>query len=435
MKAVNSDLFFSNITIKLFQFILLFLVFISGPLSAKAQQSTEYISPDGHLKAVVESYNKKDNGYQGIKFEIQKINGEIIAQHQRKSNRGEVKFEKVSWTPDSQYFVISISDSDHLKIFPAYFYDRPFNRFRILPVRATNPHFEIINSDTVKILRLQICKPNKDICEGKFVEIKLSGLPKPVYELTDKQSFNNYTVKTFFNSEDGKGYLEIIQNGKTVFKQDGFKFRIGLIYTDDEFKKKGFNSLIAIGKDITGKGEPDLVVSEWSGGAHCCFIFNVFEIGKKFKKIATLDAADSDQAHFEDIRGNKKLVFVANDWTFAYWNACFAGSPAPDIILEFKDDKYVLANDLMRKPSPTQKALNDKIIIIRKNDSWKEGEPPAELWGYMLDLIYSGNAKVAWQFFDKAWLPGVAGKKEFMQSFQTQLEKSPYWTQIKKMNN
>jgi len=83
MKAVNSDLFFSNITIKLFQFILLFLVFISGPLSAKAQQSTEYISPDGHLKAVVESYNKKDNGYQGIKFEIQKINGEIIAQHQR----------------------------------------------------------------------------------------------------------------------------------------------------------------------------------------------------------------------------------------------------------------------------------------------------------------------------------------------------------------
>ncbi len=56
----------------------------------------------------------------------------------------------------------------------------------------------------------------------------------------------------------------------------------------------------------------------------------------------------------------------------------------------------------MRKPRPTQEALDDKIKIIQKNDSWKDGEPPVELWGYMLDLIYSGNAKVAWQFFDKA---------------------------------
>ena len=284
----------------------------------------------------------------------------------------------------------------------------------------------------------EVCQPQKDECEGKFVEIKLSNLPKPIYELTDEQSYKNYTVKTFFNSEDRKGYLEIIQNGKTVFKQDGYKFSIGPVYTDNEFKKTGVavsNKPIVTVKDITGKGKPNLVVSEWSGGAHCCFAFNVFEIGQKFKIIATLNVAHSSGAHFEEIRGVKKLVFVANDWTFAYWNTCFAKSPAPGIILEFKNDKYVLAKDLMRKPSPSQKVLDDKIKIIQKNDSWKDGEPPEDLWGYMLDLIYSGNAKIAWQFFDKAWLPGMAGKKEFMQSFQIQLEKSPYWTQIKEMNN
>lgn len=423
---------------KILQTTLLFAIFLLSPLTVKAQQAKEYISPDGHLKAVVMQYDKKNNGYQGIKFEIKKISGEIIAKHQYKSYKGEAKVEKVAWTPDSQYFVISNSDSDNLRIFLAYFYDRRFNRFRQLHVRATNPYFEVIGPDTIKILRIQASTTQKGRFESKLIEIKLSNLPKPIYELTDEQSYDNYTVKTFFHSEDEQGYLEIIQNGKTVFKQNGYRFKIGLLYTEDEFKKMGdniSNSLIAIGKDITGKGEPNLVVNEWSGGAHCCYAFHVFEIGQKFKKIATLDAAHSDGAHFEDIRGDKKLVFVVNDWTFAYWNTSFAGSPAHKIILEFKDDKYTLAGDLMRKPIPTQKALADKIKTIRKDDSWKEGHPPVELWSYMLDLIYSGNAKVAWQFFDKAWLSGVAGKKEFKQAFQTQLETSPYWTQIKKMNN
>ena len=77
------------------------------------------------------------------------------------------------------------------------------------------------------------------------------------------------------------------------------------------------NNLINMGKDITGKGEPNLVINEWSGGAHCCYTFDVFEIGKKFREITTLDAVEGDYAHFEDIRRNGKLVFVASDWTFA----------------------------------------------------------------------------------------------------------------------
>ena len=438
MKAISSDSSFSNIIKKIILLIVFLFVFILVPLLVKAEQKTEYVSPDGRLQATVVPFDKKDNGgYPGMQFEIKKISGKIIAKYQQ-TYRREVKVEKVAWTPDSQYFVISILDSENPRIFPVYFYDRLFNRFRELPFSATNPQFEIINPNTVKIFRLHKCDGLFGKCEGKFVEIKLSKLPKPIYELTDEQSYNNYTVKTFFNSEDEKGYLKIIQNGKTVFKQHGYKFRIGLELSDNEFKRMGSNAsnkLIAIGKDITGKGEPNLVVTHWSGGAHCCSTFDVFEIGKEFKKIATLDAYDSDDAHFEDIRGDKKLVFVANDWTFAYWNTCFAESPAPKIILEFKDDKYVLANDLMYKPSPTQKALNNRIKIIQKSDTWKDGKAPVELWEYMLDLIYSGNTKVAWQFFDKAWLPGVAGKKEFMKSFQAQLKKSSYWTQIKEMNN
>jgi hypothetical protein len=163
MRTINIASSFSNIVMKIILLIVPFFVFISGPLSAKAQQATEYVSPDRRLQAVVMPYDKKDNSYQGIKFEIKKISGEIIAKHLYRSYKGEVKVEKVAWTPDSQYFVISISDAVNPKIFPAFFYDRLFNRFRILPVRAIDPYFEVTDPDTIKIMRLQTCKVQKGV--------------------------------------------------------------------------------------------------------------------------------------------------------------------------------------------------------------------------------------------------------------------------------
>jgi hypothetical protein len=274
----------------------------------------------------------------------------------------------------------------------------------------------------------------------ELTEIKLANLPKPSYELGDEQSYGNYRVCTFYNSEEGKGYFEILHNGKRVYKRKGVKFRIGLIYDDDgfrELKDLGYNISnvpIAMGKDITGRGIPNLVVSEWTGGAHCCFHFYVFEIGSRFRKIAMLDAGHGDVAHFEDIQGDGRLEFVAADWTFAYWHAGFAQSPAPKVILAFRKGVYVLADDLMRKPRPTRNEIEDKIKETQGEESWKEGRPPPALWSYMLDLIYTGNAPVAWQFFESAWLPNVPGKMKFLQDFRSQLTTSPYWKHIKKMN-
>lgn len=257
------------------------------------------------------------------------------------------------------------------------------------------------------------------------------------FKLETDQAYDNYRVRIFRNKEEGNGYFEILQDGKTVYMQEGFRFRVGLVYTDAEFKEMGkniSNDLVAMGKDITGKAVPNLVVSEWTGGAHCCFKFHIFEIGKRFKKIAILDAGDGDGAHFENTKGNQKLVFVASDWTFAYWRTGFAQSPAPEVILVYQDNSYMLDFDLMRKPPPPEGVLMGAIKKIHENELWKEGEPPPELWGHMLDLIYSGNADTAWKFFERAWLPSVPGKREFRQDFQARLRESPYWKQIKEMN-
>jgi hypothetical protein len=246
----------------------------------------------------------------------------------------------------------------------------------------------------------------------------------PTDSLKTTSSFRDYTVRIYQGTDDE--HLKILKRGRIVHEMTGRRLYIGYMYGDEESSK-----LIAMGSDITGRGVPNLVVSEYTGGAHCCLSFHIFEIGKEFRKIGVLDAKHSDLAHFEERSGEKGLVFVANDWAFAYWNASFAQSPAPEVILRFSDGRYRLAVDLMRKPAPPYETVEEQIRQVHADKAWKEdGRPPVKLWEFMLYLIYTGNATAAWQFFEKAWVPGVPGKTEFLAEFRSQLNKSQYWQDL-----
>jgi hypothetical protein len=247
------------------------------------------------------------------------------------------------------------------------------------------------------------------------------------------RSFQEYAVKTFVDNDTGVGRLEVYKKGQLIYQSRNHHFYIGLLRQED----KKTNERVAMGRDITGKGIPNLVVSEWTGEAHCCYSFCVFEIGREFKKVAEINAEHSEGAYFQDVNGDHKLEFVGNDWTFAYWHAAFAQSPAPQIILRFQDDQYVLATDLMQKPAPSAIDIQSHIQTILRNASWswETPEPPADLWGYMLELIYAGHAEQAQEVFLKAWPENVPGKEKFLGEFWKRLSRSPYWPQIRNMNS
>jgi hypothetical protein len=248
-------------------------------------------------------------------------------------------------------------------------------------------------------------------------------LPQSEGKLVAEQSFQNYTVRVYEKSFD-EGYFEVFKDGEPVLRQDEYgRFYIG--HLDEEF-----NEPIEMGRDITGEGLPDLVISHWAGGAHCCLELYVFELGQVFRRIGQLNAGHSDRSHFEDLDGDGKLEFLTNDWTFAYWKTSFAASPAPPVILRFQEGGYHLATDLMLKPAPAEEELKKQAQEIQVDPAWAEGRPPEKLWATMLDLIYSGHADVARQFFETAWPAGVEGQEPFWSEFQTQLTTSPYWEDL-----
>jgi hypothetical protein len=48
----------------------------------------------------------------------------------------------------------------------------------------------------------------------------------------------------------------------------------------------------------------------------------------------------------------------------------------------------------------------------------------------MLDLIYTGNEELAWQFLDLVWPPQKQGKALFIRDFKKKLLESEYWKMI-----
>ncbi len=252
--------------------------------------------------------------------------------------------------------------------------------------------------------------------------------------LQKSASFRTYTVNTYFdpNSNTKEAYFDILKDQKSIYRQPaterGERFNIGTFYDDDPDAK-----LVAMGRDITGDGQPDVVVSEWSGGANCCLTFHIFEIGPKFRKIADIDVEFGDQGpHFVHLDHGPGLQIQIYDWTFANWHSDFADSPAPRVVLRYQHGRYRVAPDLMCTPVADMKDVAAKVEKVReeakdlRGGSWPDANIPPLLWGTMLDLIYTCHRLTAWLFVDKAWPQKVGGKKDFVNDFIAQLKKSPY---------
>ncbi|HQQ63175.1 MAG TPA: hypothetical protein PLF22_06335 [Pseudomonadales bacterium] len=248
--------------------------------------------------------------------------------------------------------------------------------------------------------------------------------------LKSEKRFRDYVVRVYdandLNSAANNSCVEISQQAKKIFSKCGNQFAIGSLYTDEN----------NIGTNITGNGIPNLVISEYTGGAHCCLILHVFEIGEKFSPVQSMDLQNSTDAYFSNLDRDPALELAINDWSFAYWKTSFADSPAPRVILKYRDGKYRPAPALMKLPASAQSQLEKEALAIASLPQWQDQklQIPSDLWRTMLDLIYSGNVKQAWHFFDVAWPNNIEGKKEFLAEFRKQLETSPYWHDIQAMN-
>ncbi|MGA9128744.1 MAG: hypothetical protein WB425_11450 [Terracidiphilus sp.] len=253
--------------------------------------------------------------------------------------------------------------------------------------------------------------------------------------LKDAVRVDGYIFRSYENHGNDRCF-EVLRDGKILFRRtndNGGWYKIGQP-EDKEWKIPA----IANGTDITGRSHPEMIVSSYTGGAHCCLFHYLFEVEPKFKLLATLDAEDDDLSHFEALDADGKYYYLTADWTFAYWYSSFAGSPSHSVVLHYVDDShgggFHLAFDKMQTPAPTpeewQKALNDVRKELQLDRENKVNNLSDLLWQEVMDLIYSGHSDLAWKFLDEAG--PLAQQKPYpdLAAFCSTLKTSPYWTDL-----
>ncbi|MGO8776154.1 MAG: hypothetical protein ACLQHT_17930 [Terracidiphilus sp.] len=237
-----------------------------------------------------------------------------------------------------------------------------------------------------------------------------------------------FVFKTYRSNDDG--CLQVFSADKVIFRRmEELTFTLGQ-HADPEYNFPA----IADGADVTGRGHPDMIVSAYSGGAHCCTMHYVFELQPAFKLLATLNDADDDLAHFQRA-GDGRYDYISADWTFAYWPDCFACSPSEVVTLRFVDDAkgggFHLALDRMKKPAPCPAEWNKRLSAVRKvvnhigNDTIG-----TTLWQTVLDLIYTGQSDLAWKFVDAAGPKAQQKPFPSLADFCSLLKQSPYWPDL-----
>ena len=256
--------------------------------------------------------------------------------------------------------------------------------------------------------------------------------------MTNSTLLENVQFRSYKNGSSGEACLQVTQAGKLLFKftnDNGGDFTLG-----QSASSNGTVCRIANGADITGRGYPDMLASQWTGGAHCCRVDYVFELRPEVRVVAKLDARDADESHFADLDGNGRFYYLSADFTFAYWWQSFAGSPSHSVVLRFVNDSagggYHLALDKMKRPSPNESEWAAALARVKHelelNDSNMWNDLPDVLWQEIMNFIYTGHADLAWKFLAQVGPKAQQGSFPDLSSFCSTLKTSPYWADLRK---
>ncbi|HYC35333.1 MAG TPA: hypothetical protein VEC19_02845 [Usitatibacter sp.] len=111
----------------------------------------------------------------------------------------------------------------------------------------------------------------------------------------------------------------------------------------------------SIGRDLDGDKNPDLHLSSFSGGAHCCTTHQVLRLKPQVRRIAVYSAGNVGGGEFIDVQGRKNPVMISADDSSAFAFAPYANSYFPVVILEVgQKGRLQFARDLMQSRLPGQ---------------------------------------------------------------------------------
>jgi len=212
--------------------------------------------------------------------------------------------------------------------------------------------------------------------------------PEARYLLQTEMDLAGYSVR-LWRSEDpdcvDRYVFQVVKQGEVKFQRTGFNLMLDPL----------------TGKDITGEGDPDVIVRGYSGGAHCCFYTILCSLGSEVTAYSFADSPLGNcQGEFRDLDNDGIYEFVTRDDSFAYRYCCFACSPAVTVVLKLVPGKgyrpaspefpWIFEGDVQRDLQLAKNAAQEG-----RGSAW-DGTTKCEVLPLVLDLLYMGQIEQAW---------------------------------------
>jgi hypothetical protein len=158
--------------------VLSLCIFFSLITLAHSAGQKEYVSPNGKYRAYVIALQKVRHGNSESKVIIKTRDGKTLCTKSYGSKDGEHGFnvEKAAWTPDSNFFVYSMSSSGGHQPwhFPIDFISVADSAVRSLDDYVgsiTDPNFELRAPDTVKAVGTKRDRDEETTLEARLSEL------------------------------------------------------------------------------------------------------------------------------------------------------------------------------------------------------------------------------------------------------------------------
>ena len=144
----------------------------------------------------------------------------------------------------------------------------------------------------------------------------------------------------------------------------------GVPFVEAATEAFGFSSISL--QDLDGDRTAEVIVKDFSGGAHCCTNTVVYSWqGDDFSQVET-GYLDGDGGQFEDVDGDGNYEFVSADNAFLYAFSSYAGSFPPPLVMAFGNGTFTDTTrqypELIRERiDGIEKLLAESEMVIERN--------------------------------------------------------------------
>lgn len=184
------------------------------------------------------------------------------------------------------------------------------------------------------------------------------------------------------------------------------------------------------GSDIDGNGRPNAIVECYSGGAHCCFVTYVYDVGDDLVSVGLPPSPGGNvEPRFVDLDDDGVYEVLTADDSFAYLYCCYAETPFVRVVLEYDAGarRYVPASPAYPHLYVDEIALDtERAAAAGFDGSGWDGTPKCEVLPLVLDYLYSGCAEAAWQALDMYY--PLPDRETFRSEIESIVNGSPYFS-------